>query len=73
MDFEAKIAILRIKMLLRSAAENAVTFKDSATTISSSPNNKASETANQTGALAEVSLQKEDALSEEKRDLDPYW
>ncbi|KAJ7005833.1 hypothetical protein NC653_005229 [Populus alba x Populus x berolinensis] len=43
---------------------------DSATTISSSPNNKASETAN-TGALAEVSLQKEDALSEEKRDLDP--
>ncbi|KAG6785692.1 hypothetical protein NC652_005289 [Populus alba x Populus x berolinensis] len=43
---------------------------DSATTISSSPNNKASETAN-TDALAEVSLQKEDALSEEKRDLDP--
>ncbi|XP_011028982.1 PREDICTED: filament-like plant protein 4 [Populus euphratica] len=42
---------------------------DSATPISSSPNNKASETAN-TDALAEVSLQK-DALSEEKRDLDP--
>ncbi|KAJ6731037.1 FILAMENT-LIKE PLANT PROTEIN 4 [Salix viminalis] len=44
---------------------------DSTATISSSPNNRPSEIAN-TDALAEVvSLQNEDALSQEKHDLDP--